>query len=151
MAKAYDYIITNGGTTTDKDYPYQGKESKCDRAKAKNKAAIISGYVAIPARNETTIQAAVAAQPVSVAIDASGYEFQLYSSGVFTGYCGMDLNHGVTIVGYDVENGVKYWLVKNSWGSTWGEDGYIKIKRGSSDKSGICGIALEASYPTKGS
>ncbi|KAI3457165.1 hypothetical protein Pfo_013828 [Paulownia fortunei] len=151
MEKAFEFIIKNGGITTEKNYPYKGRDGKCDTAKEKDKAATISGYVAIPAGNGETLKAAVAKQPVSVAIDAGGYEFQLYSTGVFTGYCGKNLNHGVTIVGYGVENGEKYWLVKNSWGTTWGEGGYIKMKRGSPDKNGICGIALEASYPTKGS
>lgn len=151
MEKAYEFIINNGGITTEKDYPYQGKNDKCDKSKAKHKAAEISGYEQIPPRNEMALQAAVANQPVSVGIDSRGYQFQLYSSGVFSGYCGKNLNHGVTIVGYGEEDGVEYWLVKNSWGSGWGEDGYIKMKRGSSDKRGICGIALQASYPTKGS
>ncbi|KAK6134358.1 hypothetical protein DH2020_031899 [Rehmannia glutinosa] len=151
MEKAFEFIIKNGGITSEKNYPYLGKDGKCDKAKAKSKAAKISDYVMIPAGNETSLQAAVAKQPISVAIDAGGYEFQLYSSGVFTGYCGKNLNHGVTIVGYGAENGEKYWLVRNSWGSGWGEKGYVKMKRGLNDKNGICGIALEASYPTKAS
>ncbi|KAK6134300.1 hypothetical protein DH2020_031923 [Rehmannia glutinosa] len=151
MEKAFEFIIKNGGITTEKNYPYLGKDGKCDKAKEKSKAANISDYAMLPAGNETSLQAAVAKQPISVAIDAGGYEFQLYSSGVFTGYCGKNLNHGVTIVGYGAENGEKYWLVRNSWGSGWGEKGYIKMKRGSNDKNGICGIALQASYPTKAS
>lgn len=151
MDKAFEFIIKNGGITTEKEHPYRRKDGKCDRAKRKHKAAKINGYVKVPVRNEKSLQAAVATRPVSASIDAGGYGFQLYSSGVFTGYCGKDLNHGVTIVGYGVKDGEKYWLVKNSWGTTWGEKGYAKMSRGSSNKNGICGIALEASYPTKGS
>ncbi|KAK4438754.1 Senescence-specific cysteine protease SAG12 [Sesamum alatum] len=150
MEKAFDFIIKNHGITTEKDYPYLGKDGKCEKPQEKMKAAKITGYVAIPA-SEKPLLAAVAKQPVSVAIDAGGYDFQLYASGVFSGYCGNSLNHGVTIVGYGVDAGQKYWLVKNSWGTAWGDKGYVKMQRGSAIKGGICGIALQASYPTKGS
>lgn len=101
------------------------------------------------ANNENRLQAAVAQQPVSVAIDAGGFEFQLYSSGIFSGSCGDQLNHGVAAVGYGESSGRKYWLVKNSWGRDWGESGYIRMRRGSGNKKGICGIAMEPSYPVK--
>lgn len=70
--------------------------------------------------------------------------------GVFTGPCGTDLDHGVAIVGYGVTlQGTKYWIVKNSWGAEWGENGYIRMQRGVEAKEGVCGIAMEASYPIK--
>lgn len=103
----------------------------------------------VPENDEDSLQAAVANQPMSVAIDAGGFSFQLYFGGVFLGFCGKSLNHGVTVVGYGEEAGTKYWLVKNSWGSGWGDDGYIKMRRGSFGSRGICGINMEASYPTK--
>lgn len=149
MEKAFEYMVKNKGVTTEKNYPYQGKESKCNKSKANKIAARITGYKVIPKGSEASLLAAVARQPVSVAIDAAGYDFQLYSSGVFTGFCGHDLDHGVTLVGYGVQNGQNYWLVKNSWGSTWGEDGYVKISRMSYSPGGTCGIALQASYPIK--
>ncbi|KAG9149917.1 hypothetical protein Leryth_009993 [Lithospermum erythrorhizon] len=147
MEKAYEYIKKNGGITTEKDYAYTGKDGKCKTKKLKNHAAKISGYKTMHNTDESVLEAAVSRQPVSVAIDASGSEFQLYSSGVFTGDCGNSLNHGVTIVGYGVEKGVKYWLVRNSWGSKWGSHGYIKMQRHSSNEGGMCGIAMRASYP----
>jgi KDEL-tailed cysteine endopeptidase len=73
-----------------------------------------------------------------------------YSQGVFTGSCGTDLDHGVAAVGYGTtRDGIKYWIVKNSWGEDWGERGYIRMQRGISDSQGLCGIAMEPSYPTK--
>lgn len=70
--------------------------------------------------------------------------------GVFTGDCTTELNHGVAVVGYGTTvDGTKYWIVKNSWGPEWGEGGYIRMERGVSAKEGLCGIAMEASYPLK--
>lgn len=72
--------------------------------------------------------------------------------GVFTGDCGTELNHGVAVVGYgETLDGTKYWTVKNSWGTEWGEKGYIRIQRGIDAEEGLCGIAMEASYPMKSS
>ncbi|EEF37274.1 zingipain-2 [Ricinus communis] len=149
MEKAFTFIKSIGGLTTENDYPYKGTDGSCEKAKTDNHAVIIGGYETVPANNENSLKVAVSKQPVSVAIDASGYEFQLYSEGVFSGYCGIQLNHGVTIVGYGDNNGQKYWLVKNSWGKGWGESGYIRMKRDSSDTKGMCGIAMEPSYPIK--
>ncbi|CAI9783742.1 unnamed protein product [Fraxinus pennsylvanica] len=99
--------------------------------------------------SESALLKSVAKQPVSVAIDASGSDLQFYKSGVFTGECGTDLDHGVTAVGYGTaSDGTKYWLVKNSWGTSWGENGYIRMQRDINAEEGLCGIAMQASYPT---
>jgi KDEL-tailed cysteine endopeptidase len=146
MDKAFEFIKKNGGLTTEEDYPYKGEDGTCDKEKENNHAVTISSYEKVAANDEKSLQAAVANQPVSVAVDAGSYEFQFYSEGIFTNQCGNDLNHGVTAVGYG-EDGGKYWLVKNSWGTSWGESGYIRMERDSNDKQGICGIAMDASYP----
>lgn len=146
METAYEFIKTNGGLTTETDYPYTAAEGTCDQDKAKNKVVTIQGHKKVD-QNEASLQAATAQQPVSVGIDAGGFIFQLYSSGVFTGYCGSNLNHGVTVVGYGEDAGQKYWIVKNSWGTGWGEEGYVRMERGYSEETGKCGIAMLASYP----
>jgi C1A family cysteine protease len=95
------------------------------------------------------LKGAVAQQPVSIAIEADTRAFQSYSSGVITGSaCGTKLDHGVLIVGYGEENGIKYWLVKNSWSASWGDNGYVKIERSeSTNDAGVCGIAMDPSFP----
>jgi hypothetical protein len=109
----------------------------------------IDGHQMVPAGSEDALAKAVAHQPVSVAIDAGGQAFQFYSEGVFTGDCGTDLDHGVAAVGYGVsDDGTAYWIVKNSWGPSWGEGGYIRMQRGAGN-GGLCGIAMEASFPIK--
>ncbi|KAI8525695.1 hypothetical protein RHMOL_Rhmol13G0249400 [Rhododendron molle] len=149
MNNAFKFIKQNEGLMTEANYPYVGQDGTC-KSKKLNKpvATKITGYEVVPKNNEKALLQAVANQPVSVAIDASGYDFQFYSSGVFNGACSTMLNHGVTAVGYGTtSDGTKYWLVKNSWGSGWGENGYMKMRRDVAAKEGLCGIAREASYP----
>ena len=108
----------------------------------------------IPA-SDSQMMLAIVQQPVSIAIEADQREFQLYKSGVFTGTCGVNLDHGVLVVGYGTMDGNDYYLVKNSWGEFWGQDGYIYLGRGINpatgqlynDGNGQCGILMEGSYP----
>merc|ERR1711879_707648 len=99
--------------------------------------------------SESDLEAAVTRQPISVAIEADKPAFQLYRGGILSDdACGQTLDHAVLAVGYGVDAGVKYWKVKNSWGPSWGEEGYIRLIRGSSSGYGECGIRHMASFPT---
>ncbi|KAG2400538.1 Cysteine proteinase [Vigna angularis] len=122
----------------------------CDQYKQNARAVTIDGYERVPAYDELALKKAVANQPVSVAIEAYGREFQLYESGIFTGTCGTFIDHGVAAVGYGTENGTDYWIVKNSWGEKWGEAGYVRMERNiAEDTAGKCGIAILSFYPIK--
>ncbi|XP_043707839.1 vignain-like [Telopea speciosissima] len=152
MEYAFEYIKNNGGITTEDIYPYTAQSGTCDVSKENAPLVTIDGHENVPSSDENALMQAVANQPVSVAIEASGNAFQFYSEGVFTGPCGTELDHGVAIVGYGTTvDGTKYWIVRNSWGAEWGEQGYIRMQRDVSAKEGLCGIAIEASYPIKNS
>ncbi|XP_018821065.1 low-temperature-induced cysteine proteinase [Juglans regia] len=149
MDYAYQFIIDNHGIDTEDDYPYQGRERSCIKEKLKRHVVTIDGYTDVQTNNEKQLLQAVATQPVSVGICGSERAFQLYSKGIFTGPCSTSLDHAVLIVGYGSENGVDYWIVKNSWGTRWGMDGYVHMLRNSGNSQGLCGINMLASYPTK--
>ncbi|CAN1140016.1 Senescence-specific cysteine protease SAG39 [Linum perenne] len=149
MDDAFQYVQSKG-LTTESNYPYTAADGTCNTIKANPSSAKINGYEDVPANDEKSLLKAAANQPISVAIDASGSAFQFYSSGVFTGDCGTNLDHGVAVVGYGTsdDGSSKYWLVRNSWGDSWGDNGYIKMQRDVDAKEGLCGIAMSASYPT---
>jgi len=149
MDYAFEYIIKNGGICSEASYPYTGTDGKC-KSSSCTSAATITGYSDIPTNNDNALQTAAAQQPVSVAIEADQNCFQFYSSGVLNcPTCGTNLDHGVLVVGYGTSGSTPYYLVKNSWGTSWGEQGYVQMLRGSSaGTSGECGILLAASYPT---
>lgn len=103
----------------------------------------------VPPKNQVLLKEAVSIQPVSVAIEADTNYFQSYSGGILTSTsCGTNLDHAVVVVGYGTEGTIDYWLVRNSWGTSWGEAGYFRILRTSStNDAGICGIAMAPTFP----
>ncbi|WVZ78824.1 hypothetical protein U9M48_026474 [Paspalum notatum var. saurae] len=151
MDNAFRFVISNGGIDTEDDYGYTAQDGQCDLNKKKKKVVTINSYGLVPRNNENALQMAVAQQPVSVAIEAGGFAFQHYVSGIFDGACGTQLDHGVTAVGYGSAGGKDYWIVKNSWSAKWGESGYIRMTRNVPVPQGKCGIAMDAYYPMKNS
>ncbi|CAI5506810.1 unnamed protein product [Closterium sp. Naga37s-1] len=143
MDFAFEFIIKNGGLDTEEDYPYDATAHKCNKAKMNTHVVTIDDYEDVPSNSEAGLKKALAAQPVSVAIEADRREFQFYSSGIFDGECGTDLDHGVLAVGYGTENGTDYWIVKNSWGPRWGDHGFIRLVRNVEAEEGQCGIAMQ--------
>ncbi|EOA13695.1 hypothetical protein CARUB_v10026767mg [Capsella rubella] len=129
MWNVFGYIIKTQGITTEDSYPYHASKQTC--YSTRSVAATIRAYEMVPQNDEEALLKAVSQQPVSVGLDGSGPAFKQYSGGIFDGeYCGTEQSHAVTIVGYGTsEEGIKYWLLKNSWGEQWGENGYMRIKR----------------------
>ena len=153
MDNAFSWIKKNGGLCTEAEYPYVSGTTKtagsCQTSCELVDDSAVQSFVDVPKSSDQSMMAAVAKQPVSVAIEADQKEFQLYKSGVFTGACGTNLDHGVLVVGYGTESDGDYYIVKNSWGTTWGSKGYIYLGRGTQYNSGDgqCGVLLQASYP----
>ncbi|KAH7672350.1 Actinidain protein [Dioscorea alata] len=147
--KTYEYIQQNGGIDTEQDYPYAAVYTQCDTTKESNKVVTIDGYQWAPRNRERLLMTRVALQPVGVGVEAYERDFQNYGTGVFTGYCGKKQDHAVTIIGYGNEDGVDYWLIKNSWGEFWGEGGYMKLERNTREVTGRCGVAEWPVYPIK--
>jgi len=153
MDSAFSWAKKNGGICTEAAYPYTSGTTKkagtCSQSCKQAQYAPI-GFTDVAVKSDSAMMSALNLGPVSVAIEADQSAFQLYKSDVFTGTCGTNLDHGVLAVGYGTESGKDYYLVKNSWGTSWGDKGYIKLGRGDSynNKSGQCGILTgPPSYP----
>lgn len=147
MDAAFKYE-ESANACTESSYPYLAKNGICKAGSCT--AGIpkggVTGYKDVTPDDEQALMEAVAQQPVSVAIEADQMSFQLYKGGVLSKTCGDKLDHGVLVVGYGVDSGTKYWKVKNSWGPTWGEEGYVRIYRGKTGP-GECGIKSAPTYP----
>lgn len=152
MDNAFKYVEAAGGLCTEEDYPYTAKNGLiCEASRCSNaKNDPIASYEDVRADSEEALMAAVAEGPVSIAIEADEKNFQFYKSGVLSASCGVKLDHGVLVVGYGEMDGQKFWKVKNSWGATWGVDGYIMLCRecDANGRKGECGILMQPSYPT---
>jgi cathepsin L len=147
-APAMQFIIDNGGIALEESYPYLMQDHWCNKKDTSSGVKLI-GYVNVTQFSEEALMDAVANHgPVAIAIDASHPEFTFYTNGIYyqpnCSYLPDDLDHEVLVVGYGTENGMDYWLVKNSWSTHWGDKGYIKMAR---NKNNNCGIASQANYP----
>ncbi|XP_022650874.1 cathepsin L1-like isoform X1 [Varroa jacobsoni] len=146
--EAFETIRETPGIVTEDKYPYQAKESRC-RFRPQYKGADVTGYVNIPPGNEHALTKAVATYgPIAVSLDIDGH-FKFYQDGVYspTECSSKKLSHAMLVVGYgqtDDRPRINYYIVKNSWGKTWGKEGYVFIARNANNK---CGIASEASFP----
>jgi len=144
MDNAFQYVIANGGITDEGDYPYTAVDGTCNTEATS--MVKISSFTDVTQGDEGALLTAVMKQPVSVAIEADQQVFQMYSGGVLDDpSCGTNLDHGVLAVGFDTDSdsGKDFWIVKNSWGQNWGEQGYIRMVRNKNQ----CGISAEPSYP----
>merc|ERR1712232_719606 len=148
MDNAFKYAEQNA-LCTEESYSYKGRAGTC-RATSCTVGIPkggVTGYKDVAKDDMNALMEAVAQQPVSIAIEADLPTFQLYKSGVLSGICGANLDHGVLAVGYGTDAGKDYWKVKNSWGATFGEEGYIRLLRGKSG-AGECGLLSgPPSYP----
>lgn len=150
MDNAFQWVESNG-IASEAAYPYTsggGTTGSCRTSKELSPVVKISGFTDVTPDSPSALMSAVAQQPVSIAIEADKSVFQLYSGGVMDSTaCGTNLDHGVLLVGYSSTGDSPYWKVKNSWGSSWGEGGYIRLGMATSGP-GICGMYQQPSYPT---
>ena len=132
-----DYEYTSGG----------GKKGSCKYSEAQASNVTVTKYVDVQPSAKDQMKAALNTQPLAVAIEADKMVFQTYKTGVLTSSkCGTNLDHAVLAVGYGTEDGQDYWLVKNSWNTTWGDEGYIKL--GMDSSNGACGVQMDPNQPT---
>jgi hypothetical protein len=142
MDYAFQWIIQNGGIASESAYPYTARDGSCKKVAS---VAKITGFKDVPANNEAELLKALQIGPVSVAVEADRSVFQFYHDGVLDNAgCGTNLDHGITLTGAGTLSGKDYWKVKNSWGASWGKQGYILLVRNKNQ----CGISLAASYST---
>jgi C1A family cysteine protease len=154
MNAGFVYVEQNGLCTED-SYPYVAKDQKCKAARHTASCTVgmpkgsVKGFKDVKKDDEEALMEAVSKGPVSIAIEADHQAFQFYSGGVLKKACGTQLDHGVLLVGYGEKEGAKFWKVKNSWGGSWGDHGYIELERGKSPdgKDGECGLLRQPSFP----
>jgi len=143
MDYAFEYVIKNKGIGSEASYKYTARDGTCKKVPS---VSTIASYKDVPSGNEQALLVAVNSAPIAIAIEADQSCFQFYHSGILDdASCGTNLDHGVLLVGYATEaaSGKDFWIVKNSWGASWGDKGYIKFIRGKNQ----CGLTLAASYP----
>lgn len=146
MDNAFEYLSHNKFCPSG-DYPYTARDGTCKADQCQHAVQAITGFRDVTHNQNQALKEALNLGPVAVAVEADKMPFMFYNSGVVNSdSCGYDLNHGILAVGYGTENGQDYYIVKNSWGAAWGEQGYIRIGTSFEAKGGVCGILEDASY-----
>ena len=144
---AFQYAKKNG-LELETDYPYTARTGRTCKASKTKELVEATSYSHVKDKSVTQLKAAIDKQPVCVSVEADT-DFQFYDSGILNSKnCGTDLDHAVTAVGYGSENGQDYFIVRNSWGPSWGEKGYIRIATEKDGQDGVCGILLDSNRPT---
>jgi KDEL-tailed cysteine endopeptidase len=146
MTDGFDYAEAKGMMTED-DYPYKAYDQSCQYNSARVTPVKGLGHAMVPPNSALALKTEIANGPVSVAIEADTFIFQFYTSGILNSKsCGTNLDHGVIAVGYGVDTAKgEYYIVRNSWGASWGNKGYVNIAV--VDGNGICGIQMEPTFP----
>lgn len=148
MQDAFTHFKTHG-SVLQTEYPYTGRDGKCTETSKKGQVKVQS-FTNVREGDQDDLVKAVLRQPVAVSVAAGSRAFEFYKGGIIDGKaCGNDLDHGVVAVGFGQENGKEYFIIRNSWSASWGEEGYVRIAKNNSIRGGVCGVALDASYPNK--
>ena len=144
--KAFKYWQTNYAEL-ETSYPYTARDGACKYSSTQHTTTKDGGYANVQGSNVSAMKTALAQQPLSVSVDAESNGFGYYKSGIYSSStCGTSLDHATLVVGWGSSNGQEYWIMKNSWGTSWGEKGYMRLAI--QDGAGICGIQKEPLYPT---
>ena len=146
MTNSYKYLQSKEIVSRE-SYPYTAVQGSC-KVDGSDGILSIKSYKSLPSGDVDAHIAALQNQPLSVAVASASSTFMQYKSGIISSTaCGTSLDHAVNLVGYGTENGKDFWIVRNSWGTNWGEKGYFRLARSSKDGPGICGILKMSSYP----
>ena len=132
---------------TEASYPYTHVDGSCKYNATSNTGVYCKSWISVTDQSPSAMKTALATAPLTVSIEADQKVFQSYKSGIFNdASCGTTHDHATNVVGWGTANGVEYWLMRNSWGTSWGEAGYMRIQIVSG--LGICGIQKGPKQPT---
>jgi C1A family cysteine protease len=146
MTNSFKYLQNYKHMTRD-SYPYTAQEGRCKYDESDG-VTNVKSFKTIQSGDVDGHIAALQNQPISIAIAAASSAIMLYKGGILSSTgCGTNLDHAVNLVGYGSENGKDFWIIRNSWGTSWGEKGYLRVARSDRDGPGICGILKMSSYP----